>query len=262
MDFKRKLLGYNQKQVQRIIKRKLHDVNMEMEKEDRIIALLDHETKYLETQYKIIQGKLNEAEQRNKLLESLYETITIILNYCESEVKNQSNIIMNLSDNIVREYIKKTLNININKQDKNETQILNNNNNKIDLLDLASYNKTKFHAMVIDDDKTILAMLKAVFEREGAIITEVADGNTAALLIDNEEPPDIVILDIMLPYLDGMQILQKIRKNDKWHQVPVVMISAKTSEQEIVKFLEAGANDYIKKPFNIKELLTRVKKNL
>lgn len=151
--------------------------------------------------------------------------------------------------------------------DRKTLQLIKNidlNKNSIgDLRDIEKKDiEKRLRVMVIDDDLTILSMIKAIFEREGAEVFEASDGNIAVNLINTMEPPDIVILDIMLPYMDGMQILQKIRKLDSWKEVPVVMLTAKTSEEETVKALEAGANEYIKKPFNSRELLIRVKKIL
>ena len=74
-----------------------------------------------------------------------------------------------------------------------------------------------------------------------------------------EMVPDLVILDVMLPDEDGYEIVKKIRKNPSTKQLPVIMVTAKTSEMEMIKGLDDGADDYIKKPFSVMELLTRVK---
>ncbi len=117
-----------------------------------------------------------------------------------------------------------------------------------------------FRAMIVDDDPTILAMLKAILEREQIAIHEATDGQQASDLIDTIEPPDIILLDIMLPYVDGLELVKKIRKTDRWTDIPIIMLTGKSSEDIIVTLLKAGANDYVTKPFNIRELVTRIKK--
>ena len=82
-------------------------------------------------------------------------------------------------------------------------------------------------ALVIDDDPIILGMLRSVFEREGYTVTEARDGQMASDLIDMIEPPTVVILDIMLPYLDGVQLIRKIRKTGSVGTNPVIMLTGK-----------------------------------
>jgi PleD family two-component response regulator len=117
-----------------------------------------------------------------------------------------------------------------------------------------------FRAMIVDDDPTILAMLKAILEREQFSLHEAADGQQASDLIDTIEPPNIILLDIMLPYVDGLELVKKIRKTERWADIPIIMLTGKSSEDIIVSLLKAGANDYVTKPFNIRELVTRIKK--
>lgn len=115
-------------------------------------------------------------------------------------------------------------------------------------------------ALVADDDPTIRAMLHVVLEREGFHVVEAADGEEAARQIDEMDPPAIVVLDIMMPYRDGYQLVKKIRGKKDWSKTPVIMLTANSSEQDTVKLLEAGANDYVTKPFNVRELATRITK--
>lgn len=122
-----------------------------------------------------------------------------------------------------------------------------------------SFADGSWHAFIIDDDSTVLAMLRAIFEREGAYVTEAIDGNVATALINEMAPPDVVILDLMLPYVDGFQLLMRMRNKPGWSKVPVVILSSRTSEQEAVKLLQAGASDYLTKPFNTRELMTRAR---
>lgn len=73
-------------------------------------------------------------------------------------------------------------------------------------------------------------------------------------------PPDIVLLDVMLPFLSGLQVLTYLRKRDDWGEVPIVMLTADGSEHDIKRALENGANDYMVKPFNPRELTSRLKR--
>lgn len=113
-------------------------------------------------------------------------------------------------------------------------------------------------AFIVEDDKNIseiesYALLNSGYE---VMAFEKGDEFFAAC---NEEVPDIVLLDIMLPGEDGLSILQKIRKDEHLKLVPVILITAKSTELDKVKGLEIGADDYITKPFGVMELVSRVK---
>ena len=108
--------------------------------------------------------------------------------------------------------------------------------------------------LVVDDDETIRAVVRRLIEFAGASVTEAATGEDGlrALYV---ERPDIVVLDIDLPGLDGWQVLERIRQLT---DVPVVMLSGHADELEKVRALQAGADDYVTKPFGPQELLARV----
>lgn len=116
--------------------------------------------------------------------------------------------------------------------------------------------------LVIDDDDTIRAVVKLMLEREGYEVVEATNGGEAVQMIEQASPPDIIILDLMLPYVNGLQVIKKIRRHPEWNRVPVIMLSANTSENEVVNLLKAGANDYVTKPFNPRELVARVNANI
>lgn len=120
--------------------------------------------------------------------------------------------------------------------------------------------KSSLEALIIDDDPTILAMVRALLEREGMQVTEASDGREATALIDSMTPPSIVIMDIMLPYIGGLRLVTRIRSKEDWSKTPIIMLTSNSSEHEIVRLLEAGANDYMLKPFNTKEFVARVKR--
>jgi DNA-binding response OmpR family regulator len=108
--------------------------------------------------------------------------------------------------------------------------------------------------LVIDDDETIRALLRRILEMAAASVTEAASGEDGLRAL-YEGRPDVVILDIGLPGLDGWQVLERIRQLT---DLPVVMVSAHDDELEKVRALQAGADDYVTKPFGPPELLARL----
>lgn len=114
--------------------------------------------------------------------------------------------------------------------------------------------------LVVEDNKEIGFLIQFLLEREGLAVALAQDGRAAEQLIATISPPSLVILDVMLPYVDGNQLLVQIRSRREWARVPVIMLTAKSQESEIVRALEAGANDYVVKPFQPNELLARVRR--
>lgn len=112
--------------------------------------------------------------------------------------------------------------------------------------------------LVVDDEKSIADILKFNLEKEGFLVELAYDGEEAVKKAFNTEP-DLVVLDIMLPRKDGFQVLREIRKELK---VPVLMLTAKEEEVDKVLGLELGADDYVTKPFSMRELIARIKSNL
>ena len=90
----------------------------------------------------------------------------------------------------------------------------------------------------------------------------MGDGRAARQLITEIEPPDLIMLDIMLPYCDGFELIAAIRAQDGWHTIPILMLSSKGSERDIARALDAGADDYIVKPFKPDELKARLRRML
>lgn len=113
--------------------------------------------------------------------------------------------------------------------------------------------------LIVDDEKAIVDIIKFNLEKEGYTTIEAYDGETA-LEYALSRDPDIVLLDVMLPGMDGFEVLRKIRENKK--NIPVLMITAREEEVDKVLGLELGADDYITKPFSVRELMARVKANL
>jgi len=116
--------------------------------------------------------------------------------------------------------------------------------------------------LVVEDDKAIGMLLAFVLEREGYQVTLANDGHKAQALIDSLAPPALVILDVMLPYIDGFELLDKIRRLDTWKNTPVLMLTAKGTDRDIARALDAGADDYMVKPFQPDELKARLRRCL
>ncbi|AWS22843.1 TPA: response regulator transcription factor [Streptococcus pyogenes] len=112
--------------------------------------------------------------------------------------------------------------------------------------------------LIVDDEKPISDIIKFNLTKEGYDIFTAFDGREAVTIFE-EEKPDLIILDLMLPELDGLEVAKEIRKTS---HVPIIMLSAKDSEFDKVIGLEIGADDYVTKPFSNRELLARVKAHL
>ncbi|MCS0581596.1 response regulator transcription factor [Massilia pinisoli] len=116
--------------------------------------------------------------------------------------------------------------------------------------------------LVVEDDVHIAHVLSFMLERQGYRVTHVADGRAAVQHVVAEPAPDLVLLDVMLPYVDGFEIVGLIRAQPGWEAVPVLMLTAKNTERDTVRALDAGANDFIIKPFQPQELLARLRRFL
>lgn len=115
-------------------------------------------------------------------------------------------------------------------------------------------------AVVVEDDEDIGRLLKFILEREGFRVTLYIDGRLAAARFESQEVPSLVILDVMLPYLSGYELLTLLRSTPAWKEVPVLMLSAKSREDDVVRALDGGANDYVTKPFQPAELKARIRR--
>src|SRR6056297_1085641 len=112
--------------------------------------------------------------------------------------------------------------------------------------------------LVIDDDTYILDMIKNILEREGYQTQGVQSGKKALEVVKSSQP-DLILLDINLPDMDGFKICKKIKSVEKSREVPVIFITGDSSRNSIQKSFEAGGADYVSKPFVIEEVLARIK---
>ncbi len=113
--------------------------------------------------------------------------------------------------------------------------------------------------LVAEDDDQISYLLNFMLTREGFEVKVANDGQEAMDAIESINPPKLALLDIMMPHYTGFELIEHIRKKATWNNVPIVMLTAKSQEQDIVKALENGANDYVVKPFQPGELVVRLK---
>ncbi len=112
--------------------------------------------------------------------------------------------------------------------------------------------------LIVEDEQAIMDILKFNFTKEGYRVVEAMDGE-AGLSLALSENPDLILLDVMLPKLDGFEVCKKVREKSS---VPIIMLTAREEEVDKVLGLELGADDYMTKPFSIRELTARVKANL
>lgn len=112
--------------------------------------------------------------------------------------------------------------------------------------------------LIVDDEEDIIELIKYNLKNEGYDILTAFTGEQA-IKIARQSRPDLIVLDLMLPGIDGLEVTRYLKNNDQTKDLPIVMLTAKGEESDIVTGLELGANDYISKPFSPKELLARIR---
>ncbi|WP_417780431.1 response regulator transcription factor [Stutzerimonas xanthomarina] len=121
---------------------------------------------------------------------------------------------------------------------------------------------TSQRILMIEDEEDIAFLIRFMLERHEFVVDHAADGRQAMEKITTSSPPDLTLMDIMLPYHDGLELIERLRAEAGWEQVPVLMLTAKAREADIVRALELGADDYVTKPFQPEELLARIRRLL
>ena len=112
--------------------------------------------------------------------------------------------------------------------------------------------------LVVDDEKDLVDLVRYHLEKDGLKCLEARDGE-AALQVARERTPDLIVLDLMLPGVDGLEVCRKLRKDPKTSSVAIIILTAKAEEVDRIVGLEMGADDYMVKPFSPRELVARVK---
>ena len=112
--------------------------------------------------------------------------------------------------------------------------------------------------LIVEDERDVVKLLRYNLEKEGFRVGSVSDGSLALAEMRREDA-DLVILDLMLPGMDGLEICRQLRRHDKYANVPILMLTARSEEADRVVGLELGADDYVVKPFSMRELIARVR---
>ena len=114
------------------------------------------------------------------------------------------------------------------------------------------------NVLIIDDEKDLIELVRYNLEKEGYRVTSACDGESG-LATAFQVMPDIVLIDLMLPGIDGLEVCQRLRSESKTAQIPILMLTAKSGETDRIVGLELGADDYVTKPFSPRELAARIK---
>ena len=113
--------------------------------------------------------------------------------------------------------------------------------------------------LACDDEKHIVRLVQVNLERAGYEVVTAMDGKEALQKVADENP-DLVVLDVMMPYMDGFEVLQNLRRNPSTRDIPVIMLTAKAQDADVFKGWQSGVDCYLTKPFNPMELLSFVKR--
>ncbi|MFP4407816.1 MAG: response regulator [Spirochaetaceae bacterium] len=114
------------------------------------------------------------------------------------------------------------------------------------------------HVLVVDDETDILELIRYNLQKEGYRVTTVKTGEEG-LKLTRELEPDVLVLDLMLPGLDGLSVCNRLKREESTRSIPVIMLTAKAEDADIVTGLELGADDYVTKPFSPKVLTARIR---
>jgi two-component system alkaline phosphatase synthesis response regulator PhoP len=112
--------------------------------------------------------------------------------------------------------------------------------------------------LIVEDETDLVKLLKYNLEKESFKVSYATDG-ALALAEARRDPPDVVILDLMLPGLDGLEVCRQLRRNDQFSRTPILILSARSEEADRIVGLELGADDYVTKPFSTREVIARVR---
>jgi len=111
--------------------------------------------------------------------------------------------------------------------------------------------------LAVDDEKHIVRLVQVNLERQGYEVVTANDGKEALEKVESEHP-DLVVLDVMMPYMDGFEVLQTLRRNPNTANIPVIMLTAKAQDADVFRGWQSGVDCYLTKPFNPMELISFV----
>src|SRR5436190_13564086 len=120
-------------------------------------------------------------------------------------------------------------------------------------------NSGRTRVLVVEDEQDIAGLIKHALEREGGFFIEIAGSGDMALKSVAEEVPDLVLLDLNLPVLNGVEVCRIMRGRPETAKIPIIMVTARSTESDRITGLDLGADDYITKPFSLRELAARVR---
>ncbi|VVB95176.1 Chemotaxis protein CheY [uncultured archaeon] len=123
---------------------------------------------------------------------------------------------------------------------------------------IGKFSDTRYKILIVDDEMDTLLPLKRSLEVEDYLVIEAFDGQEA-INKTRTEIPDIILLDLMLPGMDGYEVCARLKKDEFTKNIPIIMLTARDTKRDTVKGLETGADDYVAKPFNLNELKARIK---
>lgn len=120
----------------------------------------------------------------------------------------------------------------------------------------------QYKILVIEDDEDTRALIEFILNRAGFNVYLAIDGQAAIDLIQSMDPPQVILLDILMPFHDGFEVLREIKGKKDWQHIPVIMLTSKEDEEDIVKGFKEGITDYVTKPFKPAELVARIQRAL
>ena len=121
--------------------------------------------------------------------------------------------------------------------------------------------KDQPRVLVVEDEPAQLEILAYNLESDGFLVSRARDGEEALLLI-REDVPDVIVMDWMMPHLSGIEVCRRLKSNPETRSIPVIILSARSEDEDKVRGLEIGADDYVVKPYSVVELIARVRSQL
>jgi DNA-binding response OmpR family regulator len=121
--------------------------------------------------------------------------------------------------------------------------------------------ETNSRILIVDDEADLVSVLRFGLEAEGYVVLDAGDGEEA-LVRAHEQRPDLMVLDLMLPKLDGYKVCRALKFDDRFKDMPIIILSARSSEQDRQLALDMGADDFVTKPYEMQDLIDRIQTEL